>query len=100
MHDIALPHTVAHSVETLTKLNSEVLEHPPFSSDLAPSDYHLFGPLKQALRDRRIATDQQMKETAQAWLVSQPKNFHSQDVKKIVRRWTKFIEKQGGYVEK
>jgi hypothetical protein len=27
----------------------EVLEHPPYSADLAPSDYHLFGPLKHHL---------------------------------------------------
>jgi len=24
----------------------ELLQHPPYSPDLAPSDFHLFGPLK------------------------------------------------------
>jgi plasmid stabilization system protein ParE len=28
----------------------ELLSHPPYSPDLAPSDYHLFGPLKDRLR--------------------------------------------------
>jgi hypothetical protein len=77
LHDIAPPHTAAHSVETFKKLNFEVLEHPPYSHDLAPSDYHLFGTLKQVFRDRRITTDQQLKETVHAWLVSQSKNFYS-----------------------
>ena len=81
LHDIARSHTAAHSVETLKKLNFEVLEHPPYIADLVPSDYHLFGPLKQALRDRRITTDQQLKETVHAWLVSQPKTFYSEGTK-------------------
>jgi len=40
LHDIARLHTAAHSVETLKKPNFEVLKHPPYSADLAPSDYH------------------------------------------------------------
>jgi histone-lysine N-methyltransferase SETMAR len=62
-HDNACPHTAANTAETLKKLNFEVMEHPPCSPDLAPSDYHLFGPLKQVLRGRRFTTDQQLKET-------------------------------------
>jgi histone-lysine N-methyltransferase SETMAR len=27
----------------------EVLDHPPYSPDLAPSDFYLFGPLKHHL---------------------------------------------------
>jgi histone-lysine N-methyltransferase SETMAR len=50
LHDNAHPHTAAHTVETLCHLNFEVLEHPRYSPDLAPSDYHLFGLLKDALR--------------------------------------------------
>jgi len=100
LHDIARHHTAAHSVETLKKLNFEVLEHPSYSPDLAPSHYHLFGPLKQDLRDHRITTDQQLKEKVHAWLVSQTRIFYSEGIKKIVRRWTKLIEKQGDHVKK
>ena len=45
-HNNARPYTVPHTVETPKKLNFEVLEHPPYSPELSPSDYHLFGPLK------------------------------------------------------
>jgi hypothetical protein len=58
-------------------LNFEVLEHPPDSPDLAPSDYHLFGPLKDALRGRHFASDEDVKEVVHAWLVAQPHNFLS-----------------------
>jgi hypothetical protein len=30
----------------IEKFEWKVLPHPPYSLDLAPSDYHLFGPLK------------------------------------------------------
>jgi hypothetical protein len=49
LHDSALPHTAVHIVDTLCALKFEVLKHPPYSLDLAPSDFHLFGPLKEHL---------------------------------------------------
>ena len=33
-----------HTAETLWKLKSEVMAHPPQSPELAPFDYHLFEP--------------------------------------------------------
>jgi hypothetical protein len=39
--------------ETLQNFKREVLEHPPYSPDLAPSDFHLFGPLKYRLSAER-----------------------------------------------
>ena len=75
LHDNARLHTAAHTVETLHKLNFEVLAHPPYSSDLASSDCHLFGSLKEALRGRRFTSDQELKEVVRAWLAAQPKTF-------------------------
>ena len=39
LHDNARPHTA----ETLRKLKFKVMAHPPYSPDLSPTDYHLFG---------------------------------------------------------
>jgi len=52
LHNNARPHTAAHTLETLKQLKWEAMEHPAYSSDLAPSDFHLFRPLKNALRGR------------------------------------------------
>lgn len=100
LHDNARPHTAAHTAETLQKLNFEVLAHPTYSPDLAPSDYHLFGPLKEALRGRRFTTDEALKEAVHSWLASQPKTFFYEGIRKLEQRWTKCVEKQGDYVEK
>jgi len=81
-------------------LGFEVLEHPAYSPDLAPSDYHLFGRLKNALRDRRFSTDKEVREAVHKWLRGQPKTFFLEGIRKLVDRWTKCIEKEGDYVEK
>ncbi|GFV71290.1 mariner Mos1 transposase [Trichonephila clavipes] len=40
--DNARPHTSVVTRQKLWELGWEVLMHPPYSPDLAPSDYHLF----------------------------------------------------------
>jgi hypothetical protein len=68
---------------------------------LAPSDFHLFGPLKEALRGRRISCDDDdVKAAVHQWLCAQPKTFFSDGIKKLVGRWEKCIAKQGDYLEK
>ena len=50
LHDNARPHMEHLTINTIRQLNWEVLEHPAYSPDPASSDFHLFGPLKNALR--------------------------------------------------
>jgi histone-lysine N-methyltransferase SETMAR len=54
LHDNVPPHTV----ESLHHFNCQMLKHPPCSPDLAPSDCHLFGPLKDVLRGRHSSSNQ------------------------------------------
>jgi histone-lysine N-methyltransferase SETMAR len=46
-HDDARPHTARANLESIQELQWELLEHPPYNPDLAPSDFHPFGPLKK-----------------------------------------------------
>jgi histone-lysine N-methyltransferase SETMAR len=66
----ACPHMAHLTINTIRQLNWEVLEHPAYSPDLAPSDFHLFGPLKNAVRGRRFAADDELKEAVHDWLRS------------------------------
>jgi hypothetical protein len=47
-HNNARPHTARATEERIQELEWELLEHLPYRPDLAPSDFHLFGPLKKA----------------------------------------------------
>jgi histone-lysine N-methyltransferase SETMAR len=42
LQDNAAPQKVAITHQKLADLHFEVLKHPAYSSDLAPSDYYLF----------------------------------------------------------
>ena len=99
LHDNARPQTASQTVETINHLGFEVLEHPAYSLDLAPSDYHLFGLLKNALRGRQFSTDKEVREAVYKWLRDQPKTF-LEGIRKLVDRWTKCFEKEGDYVGK
>jgi histone-lysine N-methyltransferase SETMAR len=50
-HDNTRPHTSAATCTRalLEHFNWELFDHPPYSFDLAPSDYHLFTYLKNWL---------------------------------------------------
>ena len=57
LQDSARPHTAKTTMETLQKLKWNLLTHLPYSPDLAPSDFYLFGRLKSDLQGLWFADD-------------------------------------------
>jgi hypothetical protein len=47
----------------------EVLEHPPYSPGLAPSDFHLFVPLKHHLSAEHFPDDEAVEREVTAWFL-------------------------------
>jgi hypothetical protein len=45
----------------------EVLEHPLYSPNLPPSDFHLFGPLKHHLSTEYFPDDEAVEREVTAW---------------------------------
>ena len=76
------------------------MEHPAYIPDLVPSDFHLFGPLKNALQGRRFSCADDVKTAVRQWLRAQPKKLFADGVKKFVGRWEKCITKQGDCIKK
>jgi histone-lysine N-methyltransferase SETMAR len=74
-HDNARPHTPRATAKKITDLRLECIPHPAYSSDLAPSDYHVFGPLKEALGGKKFSTDDEIKGAVHGWLRSQSEEF-------------------------
>ena len=54
LHDNARPHKAAPTVDTPRFLKFEVLKHPPYSTELAPLDFYLFGPMKNFCEARSL----------------------------------------------
>ena len=78
----------------------ELLPHPPYSPDLAPSVYWLFPNLKKTLKGRRFKDTSDVIEAANQWFEDQPEEFYKTGVMKLRSRCEKCIEVRGGYVEK
>ena len=53
LHENAPYHTTNVVKETINVLGWEVVPHPPYSSDLAPSDYYLFASISHALANNK-----------------------------------------------
>jgi len=63
-HDNARRHTSLRTQEAIAKFGWNVLPHPPHSPDLAPSDFHLFGPL----RGTRLEDGESVIRAVRTWL--------------------------------
>jgi histone-lysine N-methyltransferase SETMAR len=99
-HDNARPHAALRTQEAIQKLGWTVLPHPPYSPDLAPSDYHLFGKLKEFLRGNHYASVDDVKHGVQTWIKQTPATFFEKGIMDLVPRWQKCIAGDGDYVEK
>jgi len=63
------------TVNLLERWGWEILEHPPYSPDLAPSDFHLFLNTKKHLRAKRFKSHNDVKHEVQTLLRGQDPTF-------------------------
>ena len=75
MHDNVPAHLALATQKKLLCLDFQCLDHPPYSPDLAPSDYHLFPGLKKQLKGRHFSYDAEAIAAAETWLDGQPSEF-------------------------
>ena len=58
---------------TLSELGDELLPHPPYSPDLAPSDYWLFADLKKMLQRKRFGSNEEVIAETEAYFEAKDK---------------------------
>ena len=68
----------AKSQAAIRQCGFQQLNHPPYSPDLAPSDYILFRVMKKFLRAKRFSSDEEVKEAVTTWFEEQSKDFFVQ----------------------
>jgi len=99
-HDNARPHTARSTVATIQNLSFECLSHPPNSPDLAPSDFHVSGPLKGAMGGKSFRSDEEVQQAVHVWLHSQPKDFFSRGIHALPKCWKTCMVSNEDCVEK
>jgi histone-lysine N-methyltransferase SETMAR len=66
--DNAPAHRSVLAMGKIRDLHYELLEHPPYSPDLAPSDFSLFPKLKLFLAGQRFSSNQETTAAAEGFL--------------------------------
>ena len=97
--DNAPAHTSAVAMSTIRESKFELLSHPPYSPDLALSDYRVCRSLKNLLRGQRFDCDEEVVHAINDWFKVQDKKFFVDDVNSLVHQWEKCVAIEGDYIE-
>nr|KAF6374223.1 hypothetical protein mPipKuh1_009456 [Pipistrellus kuhlii] len=97
-HDNARPHTSLVTWQKLMELGWDVLPHPPYSPDLAPSDYFLFRSLQNSLNGKNFNNDDDVKSYLIQFFANKNQKFFERGIMMLPERWQKVIDQNGQYI--
>lgn len=100
LQDNAPVHKSRVAMETAKSLGFELLPHPPYSPDLAPSDFYLFPNMKKHLRGRVFSSDDEVISAVKVVLEGFDNNFFLTGLQMLEKRWNKCVAVEGDYIEK
>ncbi|UYV64634.1 hypothetical protein LAZ67_3001408 [Cordylochernes scorpioides] len=92
-HDNARPHAARTTQTLLENFKWEFFTHPPYSPDLAPSDFHLFPALKLHLGGKHFANDDEVQAEAKHWLRRQDTAWYNSGIKILLQRYQKCLDR-------
>jgi histone-lysine N-methyltransferase SETMAR len=100
LHDNAPAHQALATQTKLAYLDFQCPDHPPYSPDLALSEYHPVPGLKKQLKGIHLSSDEEVIAAAETWLEGQTSDFFFLSVlQKLEQQAKKYIEPRAEYVE-
>ena len=81
--DNARSHVSLMTRQKLLQLGWEVLIHPPYSPDIAPSDFHLFRSLQNSLNGRKFNSLEYCKRHLEQFFAQKDKKFWEDGIMKL-----------------
>ena len=90
------------SLTTMAKLNElsfELLPQPPYSPDLAPSDYYLFADLKKMLQRKKFYSNEEVNTEANAYFEGKDKSFYKKGIEMLEKSWTDCVAFEEDYID-
>jgi histone-lysine N-methyltransferase SETMAR len=88
------------AIGKLRDLHYELLEHPPFSPDLAPSDFFLLPELKLFLAGQHFSSNQEAIAAVEGYFADLMENHYRDGLMVLEHHWKKCISLNGDYVVK
>jgi len=98
LHDNAKPHSAKKTSNKLRELGYEVLPHPPYSPDIAPSDYHLFRSLEHHLRGKKFNGTEGVKNALSDFFDKKDPAFYREGIEDLVEKWSIVVKNDGNYI--
>ncbi|CAF1511105.1 unnamed protein product [Adineta ricciae] len=98
LHDNARPHIAKSTREKLLKLGWVTVPHPPYSPDLAPTDYHLFRSLSNDLRDKKFKDESDVKTELIKFFDEKSQDFYERGIISLPERWRQVVDSNGKYI--
>ncbi|GBL95645.1 hypothetical protein AVEN_24846-1 [Araneus ventricosus] len=95
-----MPHSARVTHQLIDSFSWEQMNHPPYSPDMAPSDFHLFLHLKRFLSALRFDDDEEVKDAVTSWITLWEATFYDAGTQNLVSRNDKCQNVLGYYVEK
>jgi hypothetical protein len=89
-----------HFGETSSPSYSTFYPIHPIALDLAPSDFHLFGVLKNVVHGVMFTADDNVISAVETWLHEQDKEWYQQGLHTLISCWLSAVEIDGDFVEK
>ena len=97
--DNALCHKSIATMAKLHELHFELLLHPPYSPDLAPSNYWLFADLKRMLQGKRFGSNEEVILETEAYFRGKDKLIYKKGIELLEKHWNNCITQEGDYVD-
>jgi histone-lysine N-methyltransferase SETMAR len=97
LHDNARPHIAKIVRQKITDLSWELLHHPPYSPDMAPTDYHLFRSLQNHLTGKKFINRNELEAEVCRHFTSLPPDFYREGIYKLRERWQYIVDHDGDY---
>jgi histone-lysine N-methyltransferase SETMAR len=98
--DNAPTHRSVLTTGMLRDLHHELLEHPPYSPGLAPSDFCFFPKHKFFLAGGHFFSNQEAIAAVEGYFADVTKNHYREGIMALEHRWNKCVSLKGDYVEK
>lgn len=98
--DNAPAHKSRVAMAAIKDAGFELMEHPPYSPDLAPSDFYLFPRLKEHLGGQKFDDDDAVIAVVQVFLRGQEEDLFKMGILCLEKRYNKCILLKGDYIEK
>lgn len=98
-HDNARPHTSLQTRQKLLEFGWDVLPHPPYSPDIAPSDYYLFRSLQNSLNGMSFDSLGRLKNYLDDFFGEKTQDFYERGIMKLPKRWKNIVEQNGAYIK-